>query len=287
MKNPLLYLLLLSLFFVGCQKEPSVELPNNSVPIQPGSGSGNRLAKIVYQYGPADSVYTEFFYDPSGRWMGHRTTGDDFALFTTGLELRIIRNPTGIITQYTVTEEDAAGFPENTTYTVHYDVNAKRYTSRVSEFELNGSILVDSTIFVNNNGRMATQRFLYKEKSSGVFLEVGKLEFAYDAGGNPITVHTFSANPQTGIATKMGEIGMEFDSKSAALNLGVEALVTDQIYFAAPNNITRLAFKDLSNPADPSEEVITVVYQYNNANKPSSAQVSADGDNIPVYFRFG
>ncbi|RPD51960.1 hypothetical protein [Paracnuella aquatica] len=285
MKKSLLYLLLLTVAFTSCQKEPSEELPDNSVPIQPNKG--NRLSKIVYQYSPTDSVYTEFFYDNAGRWTGHRTTGDDFALFTTGLELRVIRNTTGIITQYTVTDLDAAGFPENTTYTVHYDVNAKRYTSRVSEYELNGSILVDSTVFVMNNGRLATQRFLYKEKASGIFLEVGKLEFVYDASGNPVNIDTYTANPQTGAQVKMAAISLQFDAKSAALDLGVEAFVTDQIYFASPNNVTQLSLRDMSDPAGVDEEMINVTYQYNRDNKPVSAEVSVDGGKIPVFFKFG
>lgn len=280
--GPLCLFIFSVLVLAGCQKEPEVDLPENP---DPGTNE-NRLSRIVYQYGPNDSSYTDFFYDAAGRWIGQRSVGDAASVLTEGDAIRVTRNRSGIITGYTVKFEDLGGGEDSVVYTVHYDAAAGRYTSKVYEIEFNGSILVDSTVFVVDNGRLATQRYLFKDRETGVYLEVGRVELVYDAAGNPINLTTYSTDLNNGNSAKEMEIALQYDNKTAALNLGIEAFVVDQLYFAAANNITRIGFREFMDPGNPEESFLNISYEYNSLNKPKSAIIEEDGLQLRVFFRY-
>jgi hypothetical protein len=281
---PLKYLFLI--FFAcatlcACNKEesvdtsvPGVPAPNLNVPV-------GKLARMVYKYGSAVTSVTDFAYDAAGRWIGFNAPLGD-PLIQGYMATRIMRDEHGIIKSYTV-KDDASNGAQETTYRVYYNDAQKQYLARAGNVMLNGSMVVDSTVFQYSNGRIAAGNIYIKASAGSAATDYGKVEFSYDAAGNITSIKTSLLDLTTNTIEPASALEMEFDDKPNAMAVGAEAIVLDYIYGANSNNIRKISSLDLANGVDTVVDLYAD-YTYRGDNKPLTAEIHSDGETIQISY---
>lgn len=277
----LLFLLLCCIVFTSCQKEESVDTINSGG----GAGNGARLSRLVYQYGPNDSSVTELRYDASGRFIGY-TAPNGEPLMGDHLAFAIGRSTTGIIESFTVRDATATG-TEETTYRVFYDAGKRQYTHRLStQTDSAGNVYLDSTVFEYTGSRIETIRFFIKEPNSGVGGEFSQLRMAYDGAGNVASFNLLITDIISPTLAPALELAFQYDNKINPLPLGVEGVITDQLFFISPANFTKVTAKDLQTAGSTPQDFILATYTYRSDNRPEKATLIQGTEQMEVLYRY-
>lgn len=285
MKHLLSYLLLvICMFNTSCQRESGTEeLPVNLPPGETPDGA--RLSRIVFRYSDRDSAYTDLQYDAVGRWIGNRTNADDPVL-NDYTRTRASRNPAGIIYRYVTFAKDAANRGDSSVYRVLYNGERRRYTAKIRVHNETGAPM-DSTFYVYDASNRIQQARLFMQAAPNLpYQELARAEFSYDGSGDLVSLRSLVVDPQLGpgfVPTSLSTFA--FDDKVNPLNLGMEALVLDQIFFISPNNIIRIVTKDLRH-ANAPEDTVAFQYAYHPSNRPRSGQLRGGALPVPMYFRY-
>jgi len=264
----------------ACNKEESVDPGGNLLP-EPGANVPNgKLARMVYSFGGSGTSVTDFLYDASGRWAGFKAPAGD-PLLQGHTATRIMRNGEGVINAFTVKDEADGG--QERTFRVYYNDAQKQYLARAGTVMLNGSRVVDSTVFIYANGRIVSGNIWIKPTAGGTATDYGKVEFSYDASGNITAIKTSLLDFSTNKIEPVSQLTMDLDDKPNAMPVGDEAIVLDYIYGANSNNIRKVSSLDLANGTD------TVVnlyadYTYRGDEKPQTAEVHSGGATIQISY---
>ena len=263
-------LTLLSILVYACGKEKSVDTTD------PNSGGGNTnssvLVKTAIKVG-GDSAVNTYGYDNQKRFASQQFSGTINVMEDYG-QLRVTRNAQGAIERI-LTVEDGSG--DQTEYRVYYDANAKRYLSKTSSATFQGMTIKDSTVYSYNAAGQIAQELYYINEGSG-YMDFAKTEYTY-ASGNLTNAKYYYRNASN-TYQQSALIAYEYDSKTAALNLGAEAILLEQVTFVSANNITKLSFTDLEDPTE--NEVVTFAYTYNSANRPTAASIIIQSVGVPI-----
>lgn len=264
MRKILILLSAVTGMLTACQKEASLEDPNAT----PGGGSGGTtqtglLTRNVFVAG-ADSIMVDYGYDAAKRLTTYTyaTTGGGNS------SKRIVRNSTGIITQYITKSEDLLSSNiDSTVTTLNYNAAQSRYTYGITVFEFQSIMYKDSSAFTYDGSGNLLAKTSYLSGGPAPYQAYQKTEYTYTAG-NVSSEKYFSPNT-TGTGWNLeATYNYVYDSKVNPVKLGTEAMIVldDGSYFGN-NNVTTLNFIDGTDPSGNFSLVTT--YTYNNTNKPS------------------
>lgn len=275
----------LSVLFFSCTKEKSVDTTD---PDAPGGGGGGNpgqglLARTVINLG-TDSTVNAFTYDAQNRLVRHVVSGQ-VDLFTEEGEVKLVRNAQGIITSI-VTKEQPGSATDSFVYKINYDAAGKRYHSKVSSDIFQGVVMVDSTAYTYNTAGRISAETLYFSIDGSAFAPLEKFEYTYNTAGNLVGGRISFLNPDNGDLEQEGEMVLEYDNKINPLNLGMEAILMDQILHTSANNVIRYQFTSFADPND--NNAMTFAYVYKADNKPESVVITTEsvGVPLPMIFRY-
>lgn len=281
MRKLLVIIPLLSIILFSCQKE--VDFLNGDG--GGGGTAGNRLVKSVSKEG-SDSVVTIYTYNSNGKLINLKSTGVSGGQ-DAGNELRFYRNGSGIITRIVQLNPNfvTAGIDSVTTI-VHY-ANS-RYTSNVFSISLYGFTLSDSTLHVYDGSGKLIRDEDYQELTGVQPYELAaKTLYTYDALGNMKQIDVYSHDAATNSDDLAVTLKYIFDTKTAAISLGADAIAIGQANLSSVNNATKIEFIDATDPTNNS--ILDFIYNYNSNNKPATGtQTQTPGgavSNLSFYYQ--
>ena len=250
---------------VACQKEASLEAPDNN-PGSGGGGGGNTtqglLRRTAFVAG-ADSVITEYPYDASKRLA-------TFTYSTTGggnQSKRIVRNNAGVMTAFVTKSSELVTLGLDSLVTnVNYDNGQSRYKYSVSTISYGGSNYSDSTAFNYDGSGNLTEKVSYAKIGLSPFVPYQKVTYTFGSG-NTLSEKYYSAD-STGAWELLGTYNYSYDAKLNPVKLGAEAMIVmdDATYFSN-NNVTNMSYVDASDPNN--NFTLATTFTYNSADKPS------------------
>ncbi len=259
MKNVHLLIAFVAVLFFSCKKEMSEE--NNGNPPGGGGGSGqtgNLLTRNVIK-DRSDSTVIDYSYDASKRVTRLVYTASAFDFDT-----RIVRNSSGIITEYIQKSSLLAGFGIDSFVTkVNYNSSQSKYMYSVISYSLFGFDFKDSTSYKYDSGGKLISAVNYSGDITG-YAQAGKTDYTYDGSGNLATekYYEFEGTSYTQLTT----VTHTYDTKVNPLKLGAEAIILNQTTSYGPNNVVVTAFQDLEDATN--NYTYTLTLTYNTANKP-------------------
>jgi hypothetical protein len=270
------------LFLFSCQKEVDFVNGNGG---GGGTPSGNRLVRSVSKTG-TDSVVTVYTYNGSGKFINVKSTGMSGGV-DQGNEFKYYRNGSGIITRTVQINPNfvAAGIDSVITI-VHY-ANS-RYTNAVTSLSLAGFTVNDSIVHVYDASGKVIRDEEYQELVGVQPYELtGKVLYTYDAAGNVKQLDVYAHDATTSADDLEFTLKYTFDTKTAAISYGADAIGVGQVDLVSVNNPIKLEFID---PADPTNNfVFDITYNYNSNNKPSTGtQTQTPGSivsNLSFYYQ--
>lgn len=271
------------LLLTSCMKERSID---STDPDNPGGGgaAGTRLTRLVSKTGQ-DSSVTLFTYTGGGKLATFSgTTVLDGE--TVDLDQRVERNGSDIITRVILKSSALAQVGLDSLISrYNYNSSQSRYTSRVTTVELLGFVFRDSTAYAYDGSGKIISAVSYSDEGGG-YGEVSKVEYGY--AGNNLSSETYSSfDDQTGQYTEDGTITYGYDAKTAALQLGNEAILLSVTQYYSGNNVSSLAITYSAAPED--NDAVTFTYEYNANNQPVKAttlsQASGESSTLTYTYR--
>ncbi|MDQ3278716.1 MAG: hypothetical protein M3Q06_10340 [Bacteroidota bacterium] len=274
----LLFSLSAALFLLSaCQKENSLEAPDNS-PGGGGNTSQGLLRRVVLVAG-ADSTAADFTYDGSKRLETFTSTstggGNTFK--------RIVRNAAGVMVQFVTKSDDwqTAGV-DSVVSNVAVDAQ-NRYKNSTFSLTLGNVTYNDSTVYnYDGNGNLA-EKVSFAQVLPAPFTTYQRVEYTYGSGN--VLSEKYYEMGTTGGWKLLATYGYAYDAKTNPVKLGLEAMIAldDGTYFSN-NNVINLTIAD---PADPSNNVsIATTYTYNSANKPSGGTATESSSSGTYTLRY-
>jgi hypothetical protein len=264
MRKLLFLLPLMAVVLFSCQKE--INFLNGSGG-GGGSTGGNRLVKTVSKTA-SDSVITIYTYNSSGKLINVTSTGISNGQ-DAGNEYKYYRNASGIITRRVQINPNlvVAGIDSVITI-VHYNTATSRYTSSVFSLSLFGLTVNDSSVHVYDAAGKLIRTDEYQAiVSVGQPYELSiKTMYTYDAAGNIKQFDLYSHDVTTSTDDLISTVVYTFDSKTAAISYGADAIGVGQPDLIAVNNILNAQITDVSDPAN--NQTIDFTYTYNSNNRP-------------------
>lgn len=270
MKKILLLAALATTVF-SCSKEKSIDNtdPNSGGP----NNTSNLLVKTSIKVGN-DSAVNNYGYDNQKRLVSQAFTGN-FNLLEDYGQVTITRNAQGVIERI-LTVDDGSG--DQTEYKVYYDATGKKYTAKTTSEVFQGITVKDSTVYTYNANGQITQELFFVNEGSGYY-DYGKTEYSYS--GSNLTSAKFYFKNTANAYEQAAAITYEYDTKSAAMALGAEGIVLEQTTYVSVNNVTKLIYTDLSDPAE--NETVSFTYTYNSAGRPTNAVITIQSvGNVPI-----
>lgn len=282
MRKILLFIPVIAVGLFSCQKE--IDFVNGS-----GGGSstgGNRLFKVVAKEG-ADSTVTVYTYNSSGKLINVKTTGMLNGADQSN-EFRYYRNSSGIIIRVVQINPNLvmAGIDSVITQ-VNYNIATGKYTSDVTALSLFGFTIKDSSAHVYDAAGKLLRTDEYQSiVNLGQPYELGfKTQYAYDAAGNIRQLDFYSHDAATGMDDLVSNAKFTYDTKTAAINYGADAIAVGQPELAAVNNIIKAEITDVADPAN--NVVLDYTYNYNSGNRPVSGTIiQTPGGNTSILSLF-
>lgn len=261
MKNYPLFLIILSLFLVSCQKEDSY----------PPLSSGDLLIKSV-SVANGETSTTNYAYTPDGKIDVINMTGTSGGL-SLGNYRKFYRDATGRIIRIAQKVPPQSGIEVDTIFTnVYYpDATTFNYHYTVMKLAVSGFEVNDSTIYTYNSNNQVTEGYTYQV--SPIFGPVQDVRalYSYDASGNMIKIQGY--NNASGTMELSVTFDMEYDDKTNPLAFDPQImLITGGAPGSSGNNVIVARFKDVNNP---DTQTITNTYTFG-ANGLPVTLVSAD-----------
>jgi hypothetical protein len=288
MRNPFVALLIIVTFLYSCKKEKNVD-PG-------GSGGGGQgvtvLDKQVLKFG-SDSTTIRYTYDAQKRLVSAKST------VVTGAnsyetEKKLLRNSAGVIQKYVDFDADyyrpQIG-ADSIFYKINYNSGTSRYTSKVFTITDGTSVFRDSIAFTyNTSGKIIKQEGFLDVGIGGGYVAYVKEEYTYDGTSNITTAQTSEFDDVSGTYKMSYQLKYEYDNKANPLSLGNDAFIYGDAIsgdpsLASPNNVIKVTY-DYAEPSV-KDEIYTIAYAYNSANKPVSATQTLQSGGTPatiVYF---
>ena len=234
------------------------------------------MVKVVKKTG-TDSLVTLYGYDAHKRLISVKETGTDQGDQVDQV-LHFHRNASGVVTDYAIIDADllSVGIDSITTV-MHY--NSSRYTSRVLNVNVFGSVLSDSSIFTYDASGKIIQEDVYQSPTGTAndFYYAGKLNYIFSSGGN-LTQFEIHDIDSTGSDTFWVTLKITYDTKTSPLLLGNEGIALGgDLEWISPHNPVSEQSSDSNGSSD--DQFVTTIYNYNNDNKPSTAVVTLMPDN--------
>jgi hypothetical protein len=263
---------------VSCQKELSLDLgttPGSGGGTGGGGATGTLLKKIVTK-DITDSLVENFTYDAQKRLVAYTVKGANAATSDRDENYTITRDAQGRITQVKEISSEDGGITYDTV------VNNVFYTSGSAAtiaytIAITNTTDRDSSVVTYTSGKISkVKAYQYNGTSYDVSDES---VYTYDASGNLTNVKSYDLS--TG-STLILERKYTYDSKTAALNLGMEAGILILEYYSGPNNFTKMDIVDYALGL--GNMTFTYTLSYNSNNMPATAAMNAVvmGVNIPL-----
>ena len=270
-----------TLLLFSCEKEKSFD-PTG---VNTGGNSGTGLLeRTVTKFG-SDSAVTGYGYNANKNLVSLEVTGDDLLFSNTNTE--VTRNSNNIIEKIEVDDPFAGTANGKITYTVHYDVSSKRYTSKVSSLTSSGFISADSVVYkYDASGRIIEEKYYVSNGFTVAYQELEKFSYRYDSRCNMVESTDSFFDDNSATYEPIFDILLEYDSKINPLNLGAEAIILGQALNLSGNNVAKLSFIDLQDPNE--NESFAFQYSYNASGKPTKADRTIEnlGVSVPMFFYY-
>ncbi|GAC1426988.1 MAG: hypothetical protein NVS1B13_19900 [Flavisolibacter sp.] len=281
MKKIIAPLFIITTVLVACQKEVSytatgVGLPNTT--------PGNLLVKTVSQT-PNDSSITLYQYDLSKRLTGETVSGTVKGGDATS-DLRIFRNAEGTITKTVQVKPSLGGMGmDSLTTTVLFDGATSRSRGTLQNISSNGTVLVDSTLFLYDPSNKVVEQDVYQKNAGASFL-ISKTEFSYTQTGTDLAVERIFVAGTDGNLTLIATVDFSYDDKVNPLWLSnSDAFALQQPHLCSAHNLLSLHLDDRSDPLN--SFVYSVKYNgYNIDNRPTGAVTTLSLGNIVTHLSY-
>ena len=261
----------LTLLFVSCKKEKSIETGASN-----NGSKSSLLTKVVTNTG-SDSSVTIYQYDASGRLIRETTSGSSQGSNLDN-DFIIVRNSSGIITQTIQKNPDLSQSGiDSLVRTVNYDASAKRYTGASQPFSYSGYTGTASTEFIYDQSGKVIEEDTYANILT-VSLLIEKVVYTYSSSGTDITEAKIYTVDSTGSNMALvSTLNSTYDTKVSPLILsGSEAFALQRQQFFNANNAITLQQTDA---ATSSSVTYTSAYTYNASNYPKTASVTTSPGN--------
>lgn len=265
MKKILFAFPLVAIILFSCQKEINFLGSGGGG----GGATGNRLVKTVSKT-VTDSFTTIYTYNSSNRLINVKITGMSGGQ-NVGNEYKYYRNSSGIITRRVQINPNFIPLGIDSVITiVHYNTSTSKYTSAVFSLSLSGFAISDSAVHVYDvSGKLIRTDEYQAILTLGLPYELSfKTMYTYDAAGNIKQLDLISHDPTTGADDLISTIKYSFDTKTAAVNYGADAIGVGQADLASVNNIIKADIIDVTDPAN--NLTFDYTYTYNSSNRPVS-----------------
>jgi hypothetical protein len=284
MKLPRLVAFAAIISLVSCQKEISLDLGTTN----PGGGGGGTggggggtgstgtLLKKIVTKDITDSLVENFGYDSQKKLIAYSVKGanvatgdrDERYTITRDAQARIsqvkeISSEDGGITYDTITSN--VFYTSGTAKTIAYYITVTNSTDR------------DSSVVTYTSGKISkVKTYQYNGTTYDVSDES---VYTYSAGGNLTSVKSYDLS--TG-STLILERNYTYDTKTTALNLGMEDGILVLEYYSGPNNFTKMDIID--HGLGLGNITLTYTLSYNSNNMPVTGALSATvmGVNLPI-----
>lgn len=250
-------------FLCSCQKEKSFEDPGGTT--GGGTPSVPGLLTRVVSVAGADSSATDYTYDDNKSLITVTYTSTKGGNQYT----RLYRNAAGIVTQFTVKNDDYVSNGVDSVVTIlNYDQSKSRYSYSITNLNFSGVDYRDSTVYsYNSNGRLLNKTS-YLRGASSPYLLYSKTDYSFNSGNNVAIEKLYSYDLTTKIWDLEATYNYTYDDKINPLPLGpIGQIALDDATYAGINNATSFEFTDSANPTN--NFGITMTYTYNNENKPA------------------
>ena len=90
--------------------------------------------------------------------------------------------------------------------------------------------------------------------------------YTYAAGGNIKQVDIYSHDAATGSDDLVSTLKYTFDTKTASINYGADAIGVGQPDLASSNNVIKAEIIDVGDPSN--NQTLDFTYTYNSSNRP-------------------
>ena len=267
-----------TLLLASCSKEKSIDSSDPDGPNNGGNTPKGLLVKTVIQLGQTDSSVTNFSYDGEGRLSRMWLSGNQNVMSDPG-EVRVERDAQGRIKAIGIRDEVGAT-TDSRVYTVHFNTSTNRYISKVVSETYQGVLYKDSIVYNYNANGQITEEVYYVSVENSPYADWSKTEFTYGSNGNLTEYKGYFRDPMSSNYVQASHIAIEYDNKPSPLVLGAEGILLDQINFVSPNNVTRATVTDLEEPSN--SEVVSYAYEYNDKNKPATANITFQSVGLPI-----
>ena len=283
MRRSLGFFAIISLAFIGCQKEVSVETGTITTggggtggggTGGGGTGTSALLSKIVTK-DMTDSIVENFTYNSQNKLIAYSVKGETVAE-ERDERYAFERDSQGRIIKTTELSTEDGGLTYDTTVTnVYYTGTSGTTISHT--ISVTNSTDIDSTAFVYTGGKIS--------KITSYILGLS----GYDASDE--SVYTFDANSNVtnvkfydvsgGTPQLIHERKYTYDAKVSPLQLGADEGILAIEYFSGSNNLTRFEVVD-NALGGLGNIVLASTMTYGTNNKPAQSTISATIMGTPV-----
>lgn len=241
-------ILLATIALASCQKEPSFEDPNSTIPNT--TTSLGQLVREVEVNG-VDSNIINYSYDANGRLSLFDASGT----IATMLYCRIVRNSAGLITQTIVKSDELQAIGLDSLVANFYsNASTSQYTYARYDYVLTSGTISDSIIFVYSGANISSV-VTYEKMSGSSYDPYSRTDYIY-TGGNVISEKQYDYDLASSSWVLSLPTTYSYDAKVNPLKLGAEGLLIGFTTSVGDNNL-------LQEQSTNSTVVTTVAYTYN------------------------
>jgi hypothetical protein len=253
---------LVSLFFISCQKEAGFSDGGNS---SGGGSTGSGLLSRLVSKSGSDSSVLAFGYNSSKRLITLNISTYSGGSGTS-IQERAERNAQGAILRVIIKGDSYQQAGIDSIITV-LNSSAGRYNSKVTSFDLTVIVLKDSVALTyDGNGKVISERS-FADNGNNAYEEYQKVEYTY-SGSNLAAIKTYSYDSGSSSYTLEETYTYDqYDAKISPLYFGTEAFVFDSPFFVSLNNPIKSTLISTGSPT----QNYTTTYTYNSSNKPVTA----------------
>ena len=283
MRKSFFFFTVVSLAFIGCQKEISLETGTTNTG-GPGGGSGGTggggtgtsalLSKIVTK-DLTDSIVEKFTYNSQNKLIAYSVKGSTVAE-ERDERYTYERDSQGRIIKRTELSTEDAGVTYDTTVTIIY-YTASSGTTISHTISVMNSTDVDSSKFTYTGGKIS-KITSYTLGMSGYDVSDESV-YTFDANANVTNVKFYDLSG--GPAQLIHERKYSYDAKVSPLQLGADEGILAIEYFSGANNLTRLEIVD-NALGGLGDIVLASTFTYGTNNKPTKSTVSATLMGLPL-----